>query len=107
MKNILFVLVVLSALCVPALADGMDAQIGTLFGSAFGSPLAVALIGFVLFIVFIVAIRISFEGAFALLMGFVHLLAFGGGLPQMFFWILLLIDGIIIAFAFLKMIGRH
>ena len=88
----------------------LDTLIGALFGTAFGSPLTVGVIGLFLFIVFLVAVKISFEGAFALFMGFVHILAFSGmlgslGLPLLFG--VLIIDGIIISIAFLRLIGRH
>jgi len=88
----------------------LDSLIGALFGTAFGSPLVVGVIGLFLFIVFLVAVKISFEGAFALLMGFIHIIAFSGffgdlGLIPLF--AVLIIDGIIISIAFLRLIGRH
>ena len=84
-----------------------DTLIGGVLNVAFGNPLMTGIIGVVLFIIFLVAIKISFEGAFGLFMGFVHLLALGGYLDMMMLYGLLVVDGIIIAFAFLRMIGRH
>lgn len=85
----------------------LDGLIGALFGTAFGNPILVGLVGIVLFIIFLVAIKLSFEGAFALFLAFIHLLVVFGNLPSFTIYAVLIIDGIIISIAFLRLMGRR
>lgn len=85
----------------------LDQLVGGLLGFAFGNPLAVGIIGFFLFVVFLVAIKISFEGAFGLSMAFIHVLAVFGYLPFYALYGILIIDGLIIAVAVLRLTGRR
>lgn len=85
----------------------LDSLIGALFGMAFGNTLTVGIVSLILFIIFLVAIKIGFEGAFALFMGFIHLVAVFGYLPYYLLYGILILDGLIIAITFLRLIGRH
>jgi len=89
------------------MTNAIELLLGGLLQLAFGNPLAVGIISLVLFVIFIVAIKISFEGGFALFMGFIHLVAVFGYLPYYVWYGLLIVDGIILSIAFLRLVGRH
>lgn len=89
------------------MTHGIELLIGGLFEMAFGNPIAVGIVGVILFIIFLVAIRLSFEGAFGLFMAFIHILALFGNLPLMIWYGILLIDGLIIGIAVLRLTGHR
>ncbi len=88
-------------------AGSIETTIGGLFTNLFGNPLMIGLIGLLMFIVFAVALRLSFELSIILIFVIVAIASIFGLLPKAFLYGLIIIGSLIIFIAISRLMARR